>query len=163
VKYSMVTVSMALLIAATGHAQEATPAAPVPTAAASTPAAATSSSPQESIAAAPQQHAEAIGATAAAALPGGKAGADTSSPAQGLEPEPDAAPPTPETLKKAKQLGMFTVFMKGATRYCWRDANTGTRFPTTKCTDAIHLDEIIEMREAVQIDMRRNMTGTWNK
>jgi hypothetical protein len=61
---------------------------------------------------------------------------------------PPSTGPSPETLKKAKQLGMRPEVEKnGTTLYCWEDATTGTRFKTKKCIDEGQLDAAIEQRQ----------------
>jgi hypothetical protein len=58
------------------------------------------------------------------------------------------AGPSPETLKKAKQVGMHPEVNKnGMTLYCWEDVTTGTRFKTKKCIDEGQLDAVIEQRQ----------------
>lgn len=58
------------------------------------------------------------------------------------------ASPSPETLKKAQQVGMRPEVTKtGVTLYCWEDATTGTRFKTKKCVDEGQLDAVIEQRQ----------------
>ncbi|MGB6307903.1 MAG: hypothetical protein WBF89_08935 [Steroidobacteraceae bacterium] len=83
--------------------------------------------------------------------------------AQTASSDSTPAPPSDETLKKAKSLGMHPEVRKGVTNYCWEDASIGSRFPTKKCVDASQLDEVIAQREADKDNMRRVMTGSGNK
>ena len=89
--------------------------------------------------------------TATAAAP-----AQTSTPAAAQTTASDSAPakPSEATVKKAKRLGLHAEVRNGATVYCWKDANIGTRIPTEKCADEDQLDVIIQQREAVVDEMR---------
>lgn len=70
--------------------------------------------------------------------------------------------PSPETLKKAKDLGLHPETHKGVTVYCWEDASIGTRFPTKKCADANQLNDLIAQREYTKDVLRRQVTNTHN-
>jgi hypothetical protein len=58
------------------------------------------------------------------------------------------ADPSPETLQKAKSVGMRPEVRKGITVYCWEDADLGTRFKTKKCVNEDGLEDTIRQREA---------------
>jgi hypothetical protein len=87
----------------------------------------------------------------------------TAPAAESVSAPSDASRPSDATLKKARSLGMYTVLLKGVTRYCWKDANVGTKFETRKCVDEAQLDEVIEQREVMKGVYRQTMTGTSNK
>jgi hypothetical protein len=110
----------------------------------------------------PASSAPASSAAPAAAPPQTSAPAQTAAPAAAQSAATDAAPtqPSAETLKKAKNLGLRPEVKNGVTRYCWEDANPGSRFTSKKCADESQLDEIIAMREAQKDNLRRTMTGT---
>jgi hypothetical protein len=77
---------------------------------------------------------------------------------------PANAAPSEETLKKAKAAGLHAETRKGATVWCYEDANLGTRFTTKKCVDGSQLDALIAQRQAVRDNaMQRPMTGTGSK
>ncbi len=74
-----------------------------------------------------------------------------------------AAPPGPsaEMLKKAKDVGLHPENRRGATVYCWEDAEVGTRFKTKKCVPESQLDELVARREAAQQNARQgNCAGS---
>jgi hypothetical protein len=56
-------------------------------------------------------------------------------------------------------MGLHAEVHKGATQYCWEDANLGTRFPTKKCVGEDQLTDIVAQRQATQDNMRRNATN----
>ena len=68
-------------------------------------------------------------------------------------PPVDAAPPTADTLKKARQAGYHTKIKNGRTMFCIKDADIGSHFVTEKCVDqetfltTLRRDE--EQREAL--------------
>jgi hypothetical protein len=64
-------------------------------------------------------------------------------------------PPSADTIKRAKAVGMHPEVHKGVTVYCWEDATIGTRFTTKKCVGEDQLNDILEQREAQQDKMRR--------
>lgn len=88
---------------------------------------------------------------------------EPSQPTQSQPPPSTTAPaaPSDETLKKAKAVGLHAETRKGATVYCYEDANIGTHFTTKKCVDASQLDTLIAQRQANKdATLQRPMTGT---
>ena len=81
-------------------------------------------------------------------------------------PPSNSAPaaPSDETLKKARAAGLRAETRKGATVYCYEDANIGTRFTTKKCVDASQLDALIVQRRATRdAALQGPMQGTSSK
>jgi hypothetical protein len=95
-------------------------------------------------------------AAAAPAQTSTPAAAQTSTPAAAQTTASNSAPakPSQETVKKAKSLGLHAEVRNGATVYCWKDSNIGTRIPTEKCAGEDQLDDLIRQRQAVQDEMR---------
>src|ERR1700678_2795544 len=91
-------------------------------------------------------------ATAPAAAP-----AQTSTPSAAQTTASDSAStkPSDATIKLAKSMGLHAEVHKGATQYCWEDANLGTRFPTKKCVGEDQLSNLVAQRQATQDNMRR--------
>lgn len=105
------------------------------------------------------QQSESANAPAVATAPPAAA---TTPPAQSAPAKP--AGPAPDTLKKARNLGMRPKVLKtGQTVYCWKDADTGTRFETEKCVDENNLQATIEQRQALVDQVHRGMSGTNGK
>jgi len=109
-------------------------------------------------------------AATAAALPSGAQQSDSANaPAAATAPAAQTASatpagPSPDTLKKARNLGMRPKVLKtGQTVYCWKDADTGTRFETEKCVDESNLQATMEQRQALIDQVHRGMSGTNGK
>ena len=89
-----------------------------------------------------------------------------SQPPPSQPPASNSAPaaPSDETLKRAKAAGLHAETRKGATVYCYEDANIGTRFTTKKCVDVSQLDALIAQRQADKdAALQRPMTGTGSR
>ena len=110
-----------------------------------------------------QQPAASSAPPASAPAPATSPAPATPAAAQSDQSATSRTQPSADTLKKAKSLGLHPETHSGVTKYCWEDANTGSRFATKKCADESQLDEIIAQREAAQDNMRRNMTGGGSK
>ncbi len=72
---------------------------------------------------------------------------------QPTDAKSDATPatppaPSPEMLKKARDLGVKPEVRKGVTVFCWEDADIGSRFKTKKCVDENQLQALLEQRQA---------------
>jgi hypothetical protein len=102
----------------------------------------------------PPPAASAAPATSTAAAP-----AEAPTPAQAPAADKPAGP-SAAILKKAREVGMRPEQnKKGATVFCWEDADIGTRFKTKKCTDEIGLEAAIEQRQTMLDQMRRGLTS----
>lgn len=87
----------------------------------------------------------------------------TASAAQTTASDSASAKPSDATLKLAKSMGLHAEVHKGATQYCWEDANLGTRFPTKKCVGEDQLTDLVAQRQATQDNIRRNATNAGAK
>jgi hypothetical protein len=76
-------------------------------------------------------------------------------PASASAPTAGTTGPSPETLKKAKENGLKPEVRKGATVYCWEDANVGSPFKTKKCVGESQLDDLIAQRQAQRDALNR--------
>lgn len=72
----------------------------------------------------------------------------------------DQGAPSADLIKRAKGVGMRPETRGGKTVFCWEDSNTGTRFPTKKCTDEAGVEAMIAQRESAKQTMRQTMSGT---
>ena len=76
-------------------------------------------------------------------------------PASASTPAAGTSGPSAETLKKAKENGLKPEVRKGATVYCWEDANVGSPFKTKKCVGESQLDDLIAQRQAQRDALNR--------
>jgi hypothetical protein len=76
----------------------------------------------------------------------------------------DAPADSPETLAKAKSVGLRPETTSGVTLYCRRDSDTNSRLPTKKCYAASQLDQLIHdqavTRHEIQGDQNHNGAGS---
>ncbi len=64
--------------------------------------------------------------------------------------------PSPETLKKARKIGLFPRVRNGQTVYCKNETAIGSRIPTEHCYASDALDDIIRNTQQTQDMMLRS-------
>jgi hypothetical protein len=75
-------------------------------------------------------------------------------------PQKTTTSPSPEFLKRAKEVGFNPEVRNSVTVYCWKDADLGSRIPTKKCVGENHLEIILERRQ-MQRDRLRESNIQW--
>jgi hypothetical protein len=95
-------------------------------------------------------------AAAPAAQPAATAAPSATAPVAGAAPITVAGGPSPETLKKARKVGLFPRVRGGQTMYCENVAKLGSKIPTEQCYAADQLDDILRKRQETQDMMLRS-------
>jgi hypothetical protein len=66
------------------------------------------------------------------------------------------AAPSADLIKKARAAGFKPETQKdGTTMFCYKDADTGTRFQTKKCVDQDHLNAVLNLRQNERENLNR--------